>query len=367
MIIKQIFFSHAIIDETISSAIYNLLQKFLDDFGLKETFKLFYSPVNLNQMTKKDQRWPEAIRNAMESSTCCLVLVTPSSINNKWVNYELGLAKAYGKPVIPIGIYGIQYNQFIHSDTQVRSLEKKDNYPFLIATLFNDEGRIGEREIENWLSKPNISQRIDDIVYSAKKRTVYIVGSKPEKGVFVSKFKYVSDFLESICTSLLKNNCIICSYPSVEDVGKIVADCVIDKDPSKYEIAGLYKFDKDLKEFSKNSAVGMAKWDKILTKFRRLYLEGKDFMIIVGGSSSTKEEYNVALERKSLQIIPIPCFGGFGKELFDIQSQNHEYEEFCHPCLGCNGLDRGRCPRIKEIIERLFIYKPLNRVSINNE
>ena len=82
MIIKQIFFSHAIIDETISSAIYNLLQKFLDDFGLKETFKLFYSPVNLNQMTKKDKRWPEAIRNAMESSTCCVVLVTPSSINN---------------------------------------------------------------------------------------------------------------------------------------------------------------------------------------------------------------------------------------------------------------------------------------------
>lgn len=364
---KQIFFSHAIIDKAISSAIYKLLQKFIVDFNLNETFRIFYSPVDLNQMTTKDQSWPEEINKAMKSSSSCLVLVTPSSINNRWVNYELGLAKAYGKSIMPIGIYGIQYNQFIHSEKQVKSLEQKNNYSSLLNTLFNDDKSIREMEIEDWLSSANISQRIDEIVNRAKKRTVYIVGSKPENDECLSQFEYISDFLKSLCTSLLKNNCVICSYPSVEDVGKIVADCVIDQDPGKYEIAGLYKFDKDLKDFAKDSDVGMTKWHKILTKFRRLYLEGKDFMIIVGGSFSTKEEYDVALDKKSLQIIPIPCFGGFGKELFDKQSQNHEYEEFCHPCIGCNGLYHGRCPRLEEFVNRMFIYRQLKSKRINHE
>lgn len=363
---KQIFFSHAIIDKAISLAIYKLLNMFIADFNLNGTYQIFYSPVNLNQITKKDQRWSEAIREAMSLSSCCLVLVTPSSINNKWVNYELGLAKAYGKPIIPIGIYGIQHNQFIHCEMQVRSLEQKDNYSFLMKTLFNDNERIGVRRIEDWLIKNNISQRIDEIVNRAKKRTVYIVGSKPEKSQYTSQFKYISNFLNAICTSLIKNNCIICSYPSVEDVGKIVADCVLDQDASKYEIAGLYKFDKDFKKFTISNE-GITKWFKILSKFRRLYLEGKDFMIIIGGSFSTKEEYDVAVEKNTLQILPIPCFGGFGRDLFIRQSQNNEYEDFRHPCLGCNGLDNGRCPRLEEFVNRMFIYRQLKSKRINHE
>ena len=362
---KQIFISHAIIDKSISSAIYHLLLKFIDDNYLGQTFNVFYSPVNLNQITTKNQKWPEEINKAMKASSTCLVLVTPNSINNRWVNYELGLAKAYDKHIVPIGIYGIQYNQFIHSDTQVLSLEQKDNYSVLINLLFNEDNSFGEMKIENWLSRANISRRIDSIVNRAKKRTVYIVGSKPENDESVHQFEYISDFLKSICSSLLNNNCIICSYPSVENVGKIVADCVMDQDSSKYEIAGLYKFDKDLKAVA--TGVGMTKWNEILTQFRRLYLEGKDFMIIIGGSSSTKEEYKVAVDMKTLQIIPIPCFGGFGKELYEKQSQNYEYKDFCHPCIGCNGLDHGRCPRINDIVERVFIYKTLNRVRIKHE
>jgi hypothetical protein len=48
------------------------------------------------------EKWQSVIRQKLSSSDYFLVLLSPSSINSKWVQFELGLAWGLDKTIIPI-------------------------------------------------------------------------------------------------------------------------------------------------------------------------------------------------------------------------------------------------------------------------
>jgi hypothetical protein len=50
--------------------------------------------------------FPAAIREALNRASAVLVLVSRSSLNNQWVQFEVGAAEALGKPIIPVLVSG---------------------------------------------------------------------------------------------------------------------------------------------------------------------------------------------------------------------------------------------------------------------
>jgi len=48
----------------------------------------------------------KAVRSAIERSGAIVVLLSPKSLHNKWVNFEVGAGLALGRPIIPIIVEG---------------------------------------------------------------------------------------------------------------------------------------------------------------------------------------------------------------------------------------------------------------------
>ncbi len=44
----------------------------------------------------------DGVRRQIQSASKVVILWSPSSVSSQWVNYELGLADAFGKAIIPV-------------------------------------------------------------------------------------------------------------------------------------------------------------------------------------------------------------------------------------------------------------------------
>ncbi len=49
------------------------------------------------------------IRSALQESSAMVVLLSPASIHNQWINFELGAGAALGIPIIPIVVDGEEF------------------------------------------------------------------------------------------------------------------------------------------------------------------------------------------------------------------------------------------------------------------
>jgi hypothetical protein len=47
------------------------------------------------------------LRSAIQNSTALLVLISPSALHSRWVDFEVGAGLALGKPIIPILVEGV--------------------------------------------------------------------------------------------------------------------------------------------------------------------------------------------------------------------------------------------------------------------
>ncbi|MCD8032151.1 MAG: toll/interleukin-1 receptor domain-containing protein [Bacteroides sp.] len=92
----KIFISHATKDRPLASDLQNLLLTFITENKLENKYEIFYAPETLKNKPGSLE-WKQSLKTNMEDSTYCLVLLTPNSIENRWVNYELGLASASKK------------------------------------------------------------------------------------------------------------------------------------------------------------------------------------------------------------------------------------------------------------------------------
>lgn len=351
-----IFLSHSTKDKTLAKSVYKLITHFihLSDV-LRGKYEVFYSPKSLSEFKYGSDNWKEGISKAMSNSKCCLVLLTPNSIENRWVNYELGLATAHNIRIIPIGTSGVDFQLVIRNEIQMIDLSRYANVMTMIDHIFNEHFKLNI-DISTLEDSSKGQQMIADVISAALIKNIYIVGNLNDK----SKSEQVENFVSTLSNKLLENDFHLSSYPSVNHIGEIVAQCALKKGESYYEIAGLYKFDNRTNNVLKKLNINNDVWNKMLKSFRKIYLDGKDCMVIIGGGENTRNEYNVAKDIDSLQIFPIPCFGGFARELFNELNMNMDYNDFAHPCSHCLIKDfSGHCPHIEKFVARFKEYKKL--------
>lgn len=354
-----IFLSHSTEDIVLANSIYTLITHYIESTDkLSGEYNVFYSPISLLQFEHGSDNWKIGIQKAIEGCSCCIFLLTPNSIENRWVNYELGLATANGKKIIPIGPHGLNFKLVIRNEIQLLEISNYSGIIRILQRIFNDILNVDVRP-NSWGTHPENKSLFNDIIYQSHTKTIYFVGSISENTT-ATEVKRIEEFITTLSQRLLENKCHLASYPSVPYIGKTVAKCALNYDCECYEIAGLYKFDNmtdyALRELNINNAV----LDNLLTSLRKSYLKGKDCMVIVGGKDNTEHEYDVARKIKNLQIFPIPCFGGYAQKLFNKLKMTADFISFDHPCANCTGwTSQYSCPNIERFVVRFQEYKKL--------
>ena len=78
----------------------------LDTGFARHVRNLLVQRVNAEVFTGEDlsaaEAWQSKLRNELSSTDVVVALLTPSSVDNKWVLHEIGAAWALGKPIIPV-------------------------------------------------------------------------------------------------------------------------------------------------------------------------------------------------------------------------------------------------------------------------
>lgn len=339
---KTIFLSHSTKDNILANALYTLFYTFIKDNDLE--YDIFYAPESLTDFDKYSRKWKDGITTAVKNCSVFVVLWTPNSIENRWVNYEVGIAQATGKTIISIGVNGINFNLIIPNEIQILFLNSPKNIKRVLSNLF----KIRMSLISSWATKDGY-ELIENVSNLSRTQCVFFAGSIQE-----GNSDELEKFVTQLSDKLLNAGFKLASYPTVPHIGEIVAQRAIDCDVNKYEIAGLYKFDDDISLFTNKWGGNLNDWNATIDSFREIYLQNKDCMIIIGGGKYTKSEYKVARHITKLQIFPIPCFGGTGKEIYEKISQQEWFSMFKHPCANCNMIrENGECPHLNEFVKRL--------------
>lgn len=376
----KMFISHSQRDKEVAS----MFQKVFEEFGeywMPQTDVEVFLSSNFSTDQRKTDQWKANFEKNIEDSSVFVVLVSPKSLNSRWVQYETGYVSAKNASreisgekkidIYQIGIEGVAPESCLLNDTYMQSIEGYESIIKLCTTIFN----VSKELAIGWY-KGN-RQNIENLLMHCTERCVYFVGSEPKaktgKGEWNSGF--TEDFLKRLTSELLepkdeelkkqKRQFKVASFPSVEEVGKkVFIAAIASNHADKYEVAGLYGFDKkpqdkDLKELDEKT------WKETLNKYRELYLKNKSSMIVIGGNEHTEDEYEVAKKLGHIEVFPIPCMGGFGEEQFEIEKQKDEwrFKKFEHPCRICfesgdfKNKYKSCCDQISEFAKRLGEFK----------
>jgi hypothetical protein len=375
----KMFISHSQRDKEVAT----MFQKVFEEFGeywMPQTDVEVFLSSNFSNDQRKTDQWKANFEKNLEESSVFVVLVSPKSLNSRWVQYETGYVSAKNASretcgekkidVFQIGIGGVSPEACLLSDTYMQSIDGFESIIKLCTTIFN----VSDKLAKGWYRGNRES--IEDLLMRCTERCVYFVGSEPKSELGKGEWRqaFVDNFLKNLTTELLepkdeefkkqKKQFKVSSFPSVDEVGKKVFIAAITTNHAdKYEVAGLYGFDKkpedkDLEKLDEKT------WKETLNKYRELYLKNKSSMIIIGGNNHTKDEYEVAKNLGHIEVFPIPCMGGLGKEQFELEKQKDEwkFEKFDHPCRACyeSGcyMNQESCNQIPEFAKRLgrFIF-----------
>ncbi len=239
---KRIFLSHSTKDEALAKSIYTLITQYIESSDkLAGEYEVFYSPISLLQYEHGSDNWKTGIHDAIQNCSCCIFLLTPNSIENRWVNYELGRATAAGRKIVPVGPQGLNFQLVIRNEIQLLEISNYSGVIRMLRRIFNDILKV-DVKLNTWGSHPENKPLFDDVIYQAHTKTIYFVGSIPE-GTDPTIVKRVETFITTLSQRLLKKECHLASYPSVPYIGKTVAKCALNYECERYEIAGLYRFD----------------------------------------------------------------------------------------------------------------------------
>jgi nucleoside 2-deoxyribosyltransferase len=78
----------------------------LDTVFARHVRNLLVQRVNAQVFTTEElsaaEKWKPKLRNELSSADVVIALLTPSSVDNKWVLHEIGAAWALEKPIIPV-------------------------------------------------------------------------------------------------------------------------------------------------------------------------------------------------------------------------------------------------------------------------
>ena len=75
-----------------------------------------------------------AIRDAIRQAAGVIVLLSPQSASNKWIQFEIGAAEALGKPIIPVIVEGEDVEQVMPDSLRgTAALDARSRSPVDVA------------------------------------------------------------------------------------------------------------------------------------------------------------------------------------------------------------------------------------------
>lgn len=402
-----IFISHSSEDEDKALHIYDFLifiiQKFIQNgpgnnlFTSNTKYEVFFSPISLQNIKSTSKEWNNGLISALEKTDCFISFVTPNTIYSKWANYEYGFISSR-KPMPNIIL--LNNNEKVDLDraiigkiqkTHIGRMERTENKEYVlpindiidfILEVFKDNRKKGVRkdklkeELYDWCQKHCIkisdtddfaSSPFHSFVYCFNTRLVYIVGNRPQVSNDESSYQWsscdISNFVDVITRKITGKHIHVASSPKVMDVGEVVANAAINSEDGykAYDIIGLYKTEHALPESRGLDDTHKEIWRNVITKHRKEYLKRVDCYIIIGGNANTIDEYNAAIDYPHILIMPLPCFGGTSRRIFNENIESLSKNKF--PC--CNCKDKycqkfNGCAKIDAIIaqlDRFFSFK----------
>ncbi len=362
----DVFISYAEPDKALAKTLHDLLA----ELGLRS----FFAREDIGKIMTSG--WRKSIfKQGIKKSYCFVPIWTRESLNRTWVVFEAGAAEAIASVhclctkvagITDAEIYTIPntYDQHHHALFTIQGLK---NLLFDINKKLPKEERLHSSKIDHIFVEG--SENVSTLVSLASIRWAFIAGNTPEKikskpkNVKSSFTKKVKSFLTTLSEKMLENGFSLSACPQVGDVEKVVlktAQKWISKKPPTYkdvdyEIAGIYPIDRDVRRSKDKIYHDPSKWQEHLIKFRKSYLENKEWLILVGGNQGTLEEYKAVVDLCNEQSVkiktyPIPCFGGTARSIFEELSKHSTGH--LTPCIKCTRKD-GACKNIDAIVEKL--------------
>jgi hypothetical protein len=132
---KGVFISHITEEKKTALCLKEYLRESLG-FGLDVFVSSDYESISGGEL------WFPTIVNALKSSLVEVVLLSPTSVGRRWINFEAGIGIGSGIPVIPVVVHGLGKGEVGHplSSLQVRSVEDEPNVRALLKDVANAIG-----------------------------------------------------------------------------------------------------------------------------------------------------------------------------------------------------------------------------------
>lgn len=342
------FISYASPDEQLAEAVYDLLKLLdLDPFFAKRSL----------QRVGGDE-WRKQVIDGISSSATFLPIFTRDSVDRPWVLFESGVAEAFKVPRLPVRTSAVDMPdiQSIGKDVTVYDISDETSLFNLLAVIYSRTRKVSYQSALHKIKRfivPETRERIklDRVLDLSKDRWIFIAGNKPSFD-HIGEIRWIDDesktqeyryqqikekmsfFSRDLSLALFGAGFRLMSCPQVELVGRQVAFSYLDHinsnnlENSIYRIGGLYPIDRDLRAENESTADYLegykegnlgerlnTEWKDHLIDFRRSYLAEMEWLILLGGSVGTTEEY-IASKSLKIKICPIPFFGGAAYEIW---------------------------------------------------
>jgi len=295
----------------------------------------YFAPEDLPEAGSP--HWKSAIRRAVGESECVVRVFTRNSVRRPWPVYETGVADALDRTVFFARVAALPYSAIkevtpgkegyvynLHDAKQVVNLVLAVCQRYLSGRSYKDS-RAGFR------AALKASQHLEGVVCRARVRSVFIAGSLPVSGIVSLSVpnstakrpaKRIAALTADVTRMLLDAGFTVGSCPEVPDVGAVAAREAtrwiaenVQRECERYRIGGLYPIDRSTRE-SDYSAAQKRHWEHFLADFRRSYLRDYEWLLVIGGNQGTMEEFDAALDIKTLKVCSIPAAGGTGSTIW---------------------------------------------------
>jgi hypothetical protein len=328
-----VFLSYATPNRELAQHINELFQ------DVKES--VYYAPESLRNVPGSEQ-WRRHVIQGMKDSSTFVPIYTRQSIKRPWVLFESGAAEALGLKRFPVRTAGVSMEEIepMGKDVTVYNLFEERSLKNLVINVKNahrpHEDRSKIRDSVDRAMKKNSHK--DAILRASKARWVFIAGNMPSKEMVSDELRWwesedefrnkLRNFVRDLTHSLLKAGFNLASCPQVPDVGQIVSTSYHDyqqkypKETPHYRIGGLYPIDRYTRDHMDLDSEIQSQWELYLSEFKKSYLAGVEWLILIGGGTGTFREFNAACDLAT-KIVPVPFFGGTAYNLWkEIQEKS---------------------------------------------
>jgi len=359
------FISFADPDRKLGEALYSALL----EVGLDAHF----APKDLPQNAPSG--WKAGIVDSGIGKSKTFILVgTRAAICRSWVLFEAGAAAALGVKCYHTRVQGVTDSDFGYVPDTI------DHYNYrlfdweelrqLFRKVAEDAQGSDCRPIWEKIDKAfaRRAKSVADVIARASTRWVFIAGNMPRGGQKAAPERAADmrRFVNLLTQGLLEAGFCVAACPQVKDVGQVVlktaeayvaglaktgAPTLVD-----YRIGGLFPLDRMVRNRYGGARPVESKWREHLMQFRKSYLYKHEWLVLVGGSEGTAEEYEAVrgmngARQVQIKTLAVPCFGGTGANVY----RELKHKRDCCNLKLCEACRRraGGCPRVSEIVEQM--------------